>query len=324
MQRYGISRHDLLSAVQRAAHSSAMHDDSWACGKRMLCCSALAVLAMAGCMLLSTMRTTHGCSRSRGALVECGKSSDHAKPLPRSARRGNRPTLAVALSFATPAAINHARRHWLSMPHAAAGDATEPSCHIVHVPTQSQLPGNFSNYNHPTDNRQLSIVRLANATVPRVDWLLVGDPDTCFLVENVRNVLSAFDASVPLLLGTKHAKPGGKEASTGVVQQAPAWPYGGHGFAISRGLLDRVAPAEWLFCEADLHNFGSDVRVACCIFHFTGVVVSPLPGPLGVHPRADGSKDKRKDGHGGVCPGGRRPNQTVSGAAHTPPCSRFP
>ena len=235
-----------------------------------------------------------------------------------------RPTVAVALSFATPAMINHARRHWLSVPHAAAGDATAPSCHIVHVPTQPQLAGNFSNYNHPTDNRQLSIVRLANASVPRVDWLLVGDPDTCFLVEKVRNVLRAFDASVPLLLGTKHAKLGGREASTGVVQQAPAWPYFGHGFAISRGLLDRVTPAQWLFCEADLHNFGSDVRVACCIFHFAGVVVSPLARPLGVHPRADGSKDKRKDRHAGVCPGGRPPNPSKGHGAHTLPCSRFP
>ena len=304
-----------------------MHGGPWACSKRMLCCSAFAVLTTIGCVALSTTCTTRGCTRQHGELRDSGKgkgSARRAEPLrPKVSRseEGPRPKLAVALSFATPTMINHARRHWLTVPHAAAGDATVPSCHIVHVPTQSQLAGNFSNYNHPTDNRQLSIVRLANATVPRVDWLLVGDPDTCFIMEKVRNVLTAFDASVPLLLGTKHSKLDGKEASTGVVMQAPAWPYGGHGFAISRGLLDRVTPAEWLFCEADLRNFGSDVRVACCIFHFTGVIVSSLASPLGVHPRADGSKDRQKDGHAGVCPGGR-PNRSM-GESHTPPCSRF-
>ena len=283
-----------------------MKGGPWVCSKRVSCCSAFAVLTLV-CVVL-------------GLVLGSG----HAEPRPRSgvSRRGERPTLAVALSFATPAIINHARRHWLSVLHTAAGDATAPSCHIVHVPTQSELAGSFSNYNHPTDNRQLSIVRLSNVTLPRVDWLLVGDPDTCFILEKVRNVLSAFDASVPLLLGTKHSKLQ-KEASTGVVKLAPAWPYGSHGFAISRGLLDRVTPAEWLFCEADLHNFGSDVRVACCIFHHTGVTVSSLASPLGVHPRVDGSKDRRKDGHAGVCPGGRPTNRTMA-EARSPPCSRFP
>ena len=153
----------------------AMHGGPWACSKRMLCCSAFAVLTTIGCVALSTTCTTRGCSRQHGELRDSGKgkgSARHAEPLrPKVSRseEGPRPKLAVALSFATPTMINHARRHWLTVPHAAAGDATVPSCHIVHVPTQSQLAGNFSNYNHPTDNRQLSIVRLANATVPRVD-----------------------------------------------------------------------------------------------------------------------------------------------------------
>ena len=46
----------------------AMHGGPWACSKRALCCSAFAVLTMAGCAALSTTCTTRGCARQHGKL----------------------------------------------------------------------------------------------------------------------------------------------------------------------------------------------------------------------------------------------------------------
>ena len=45
-----------------------MHGGPWACSKRALCCSAFALLTMAGCAALSTTCTTRGCTR-RGVLL---------------------------------------------------------------------------------------------------------------------------------------------------------------------------------------------------------------------------------------------------------------
>ena len=50
-----------------------MHGGSWACSKRVLCCSAFAVLTTIGCVALSTTCTTHGCARRHGELRDSSK-----------------------------------------------------------------------------------------------------------------------------------------------------------------------------------------------------------------------------------------------------------
>ena len=190
--------------------------------------------------------------------------------------------LAVALSYATPESIRYARMHWLRVPHVAAGNSTVPSCNIVYVPPQAEVSGSsYDRYNHPTDNRMLHVVRLANVSFPEVDWLLVGDGDTCFQLAKVEHALRRFDPNVSHLIGTSHSKP--PEAARGTIPRAPAWPYGGDGFAVSRRLLDRISSSAWKFCEDDLRSFGADVRVASCIFYHLRQVVKSTRHPLGLH-----------------------------------------
>ena len=69
-----------------------MHGDGpWACSKRVLCCSAVAMLTTIGCVTLSTMCTTHGCTRQHGELLDSGKGKGTARslgePRPRSAQK---------------------------------------------------------------------------------------------------------------------------------------------------------------------------------------------------------------------------------------------
>ena len=57
-----------------------MHGSPWACSKRMLCCSAFAVLTtIVVCVVPSTTCTTHGCTRQHGELPPSGKGTGRGK-----------------------------------------------------------------------------------------------------------------------------------------------------------------------------------------------------------------------------------------------------
>ena len=64
-----------------------MHGGPWACSKRMLCCSAFAVLTTIGCEALSTTCTTHGCTRQHGELRDSGKGKGSSMVLTDTPRR---------------------------------------------------------------------------------------------------------------------------------------------------------------------------------------------------------------------------------------------
>ena len=64
-----------------------MRGGPWACSKRMLCCSAFAVLTTTGCEALSTTCTTHGCTRQHGELRDSGKGKGSSMVLTDTPRR---------------------------------------------------------------------------------------------------------------------------------------------------------------------------------------------------------------------------------------------
>ena len=102
--------------------------------------------------------------------------------------------MGIALNFTTPGIIDAARHSWLGMdvPQIFVGDSTDDARRLVHVSTQEEFVGFVAMNadclrqrnagNHQADNRPLSLIRLANATIVRrfnLDWLVVGDADTC-------------------------------------------------------------------------------------------------------------------------------------------------
>jgi len=191
-----------------------------------------------------------------------------------------RSRLAIALAYASPDTISLALGTWLpaATPFVAAGDVTVPSCKIVSVKPQTRKVGKFARTNHPTDNRHIEIIRIANATLS-FDWLLVGDGDTCFDVERAKELLTNYNAEDAVLAGVVNAR--GFQHADGRIPRAPVWPYGGNGYALSRGLLQRIQWRDWRYCEEDLRNFGGDVRVASCIFYLTGTTVQQVGQPPG-------------------------------------------
>ena len=73
----------------------------------------------------------------------------------------------------------------------------------------------------------------------------------------------------------KTLKPG-----MGLWMKAPAWGFGGAGVVLSRGLLSSIDERDWLRCYKRINKYGSDVRVANCIYALTGVGLTFLPGLL--------------------------------------------
>ena len=61
------------------------------------------------------------------------------------------------------------------------------------------------------------------------------------------------------------------------------WPFGGDGFAISRGLLDKISRAEWQACVDGISSGGGDSRVAHCIWYWSGVGLARMPKSFSEH-----------------------------------------
>ena len=82
-----------------------MHGGPWACSKRMLCCSAFAVLTMIGSVALSTTCTTRGCTRQHRELRDSGKGKGKGKrdsdKTPRSPLAQGRKSRAAVSTYAT-------------------------------------------------------------------------------------------------------------------------------------------------------------------------------------------------------------------------------
>ena len=139
--------------------------------------------------------------------------------------------LGVGINFATPALVDSLRRSWLSedVPHVFVGDADDAQRRLVQVPLQEEIIRVDSDLsvtanarrryseciraaggrsNHQGDNRPLALVRIANVTIVQhndLDWLAIGDADTCFNMAPLRERLARIDPRRRLLLGTPDA-----------------------------------------------------------------------------------------------------------------------
>ena len=287
------------------------------------------------------------------------------------------------LVYATPEIITTARKTWLppDSPHLAIGDETDKRYNLRQIKEQIAEPGRHnlvrppehlkllgdglrmarSRLNHRADNRPLALIRLANQSLD-VDWLVVGDADTCFNVSALQSYLSQFDPkrrsflglpvndspethtvvkkSAPLSLVTSGQQPRGFQLpqiiSSGrssfprvgrtpsgcgamsklgpLDRRAPCcsvklmgmaecrpktrwswhpyfgrqyfyrpnrWPFGGAGYVLSRALLHSISQENWTRCEREMLRDGGDVRVAACIYSFSGIGLTYLPGLLG-------------------------------------------
>ena len=56
------------------------------------------------------------------------------------------------------------------------------------------------------------------------------------------------------------------------------WPFGGDGFVVSSGLLESIAADKWRACVDQISSGGGDSRVAYCIWFWTGIGLSQIPG----------------------------------------------
>ena len=59
---------------------------------------------------------------------------------------------------------------------------------------------------------------------------------------------------------------------------ALAWYHGGSGVLLSRGLINSIRPMEWLECIQRLKSEGGDVRLASCVYTFSGIGLTHLEG----------------------------------------------
>ena len=133
---------------------------------------------------------------------------------PALSQRSDSVRLGVALAFATPASIDKARGTWLgNYVGMFLGERTDAARQLWHVPMQEEyLSFNRQRFrcggkegNHEFDNRPLALIRIANATIVRhhqLEWLVIGDEDTCFDLKKLRGQLARFDPKQKLFLGS--------------------------------------------------------------------------------------------------------------------------
>ena len=148
--------------------------------------------------------------------------------------------------------------------------------HAYICKNQSAYPENkYHNFNTIGDNKPLHFIHKLNKT-QSFNWLLFGDDDTCFHLKNVVNLLWGLNHSIPFFIGTCHPKNVKccSSLSQPCYKSIDAWPHGGHGFIISRGLLDRIPETDWATCNAKFNYDGGDVRVARCIRTLTGITLT--------------------------------------------------
>lgn len=208
--------------------------------------------------------------------------------------------------YATPDIIASAAATWLhGARYVAIGDRDDAEAGIVSVPVQNFVGASRSflrRPNHSADNRPLTTVRLANESCPTCDWIAIGDADTYWNRVAIETALACLNPRQPWLLGLPRSPdyaPSRCLASNGCcalgsggnctsvpfsrdyygrgLHRPVIWPFGGAGYVLSRGLLDRIARTEWADCEARIRDSGGDVRVASCIFSKAGVGLTHLP-----------------------------------------------
>ena len=169
--------------------------------------------------------------------------------------------------------------------------------------------------NSKASNKPLEAILRVNATRRPFEWLVHGDDDTCFALERLAAFLRKLDARAPWFLsstchGPAHRVPPGGPRCCDLAQgaapggcRAPSpwppdaagfapdwtfagravWPFGGDGFAISRGLLDKISRAEWQACVDGISSGGGDSRVAHCIWYWSGVGLARMPKSFSEH-----------------------------------------